>query len=342
VTYYLIPLLFFYALSLTSRISQQPKALFVLGALPAAVLAVFRGNVGTDTAVYLQSIELLSTEGALMNIFEPGFEYMVLSLSAMSLTPPWILSIIAAITTILFFVGWFRIDRSLTLLSCIFAIFYFDMTMNGIRYGLSFSLVLLGASYLVKAKRLEYMVLVLLASFIQVSAGLLGILLFTLHEKKWSTAIYWLGAITLLSTQFGEYIVLKVLANESLQSPSATSGVAPLIVTIATLSAWAMNRTIRTGAIGKISTLLILTLSTYAVSQYFYAGLRFQFLIFFLVALCLCCHLHSIGHRMPKSLGITLIVIGILGAGLRLRNFSDGAFDGESPFIPYHFIWEAN
>lgn len=341
-TYYLIPLLFFYALSLAGRISREPKTLVALGALPAALLVILRGNVGTDTAVYLQSVELLSAEGVPINIFEPAFEYLVLSLSALSLSPAWVLSAIAGMTTIIFFIGWFRIDRSLTILSCIFAIFYFDMTMNGVRYGLAFSLVLLGASYLIKARKIEYMFFVLLASFVQVSSCLLGILLFMLHEKKWSTAAYCLSAAALLSTQFTEYIVLKALANESLQSPAATSGMAPLVVTLASLGAWATNRSIRTGAGSKIIVLLVLAFATYGMSQFFYAGLRFQFLIFFLVALCLCCHLHSIGRRMPRSLGISLIIIGILGAGLRLRNFSDGAFDGESPFIPYHFIWEEN
>lgn len=339
--YYVFPMAFFYAMFGLGRIIRSQRvALFIVGTLPAVLLVLLRGSVGTDTPMYLQSIDMLRDAGEPLELFEPLFERLILVTSRIPVDASVVLASFSLAITVLLFVGWLRIEPALILFTGVFSQFFFDMTMNGIRYGLAFSLVVVAATMLLQKQFYRYWLLIAAASLIQLSGGLLGVLLYILHENKWRALVYASLFAAGVLASFSDDLLLKLLANEALQSPGVLSGVAPLLTSTGLLLVWLLDRQVRTNARLKITLLLALTLSTYSVAQVTYAGLRLQQLVLFLISLCFACHLRGYHLRVSKASAGSIILVGVLCGILRLRNFADPGDEAEAPFIPYKFFWE--
>jgi len=341
VLYYALPLTFFYAMFGFGRIVRQPLTWFIIGTLPMIALALLRGNVGVDTPNYIGAIEVLrQTGGESLQLFEPLFQWLLIALGQLPV-PAWVvLAMVSLGTTLLLLIGWTRLEPSLIIFSGIYAQFFVDMTMNGIRYGLAFSLIVFGAKFLLSRKFHVFWVFVLAATFIQFTSAVLGVLLYLLHERRWRALGYagffgWLVAIS-----FSDHLLLKIAANELEQIPGALSGVVPLAATWMVLFVWRADAHARQQAHMKIYGLALLSVVCYGITQLTYAGLRMQQLVLFLTSLTLACHLHSGAITLRRNSVIALLIIGMLLGTLKLRNFAQSSEDALALFIPYKFIWE--
>lgn len=340
--FYLLPLVFFYAMYAVGLCISRPGLGAALGALPMLTLALLRGQVGVDTPNYVGAVELLRDLGEPIELFEPLFERLLLLLSYLPIPPLAVLAIVSTMTALVLMRSWWRLEPAMALFSGVFAMFFVDMTMNGLRYGLAFALVVASACLLVTGRRTGFWLLVGTASMIQISSGLMGLLLFLLHEFRWRAVIYsgLFGFVVLIS--FSDYLLLKLLANEVLEKPGALSGLSSLGYIGLVLVIWSTDPQARKGASGKILTLLLISAMSYGLTQISYAGLRVQLLVAFLANLAFACHLRQQGKKMARNTIIALIVTGMLFGGLRLRNIAQSEEGVEAPFVPYKFFWEPN
>lgn len=340
--FYLLPLVYFYLLYGLGRRAAHPALGATLGALPMLALALLRGQIGVDTPNYVSAVELLRESGEPQELFEPLFERLLLLLSQLPIPSLAVLALVSAMTALLLLRSWWRVEPDMALFSGVFALFFVDMTMNGLRYGLAFSLIVASAIMLLSGRRWAFWILVAAASLIQLTSGLMGLLLFLLHEFRWRSMVYAAVFGLLLLAGFSDYLLLKLLANEVLQKPGALSGLSSLGFIGAVLLVWGLDREARSGAAGKILVLLLLAAASYGVAQISYAGLRLQLLIAFLTSLVFACHLQQHKLQLARRTALALIVVGMLFGGLKLRNIAQSDEMVEAPFVPYKFFWEPN
>ena len=337
---YALALAYFYAAYHLSWRHGRAGWGVTLGALPAVALVLLRGQVGVDTPNYVSAVEVLRDVGDRVEMFEPLFEQILLTLSRLPLPPMGVLALVSAITTLLLLRGWWQVERDMVLFTGIFAVYFFDMTMNGLRYGLAFAVITVAAAALVRGRFVVFVVLVAAASLIQITSVLMGAVLLLCHEFRWRSVLVTGLLAALVSLSFGDYLLLKVLANEILQKPGALSGLSTLALVGSLLAVWGTRPDLRAGAQGKIALLASLALAAYAVAQVSYAGLRLLSLLAFLTALVLACHMHKRKLRFDRRTALVVIAIGILFGTLKLRNMAQSDEEAEAPFVPYRFTWE--
>lgn len=339
--YYLGSTAFFYIAVLLSAGTRTFKYAVIVGMLPMIALALLRGNVGVDTAFYLFQIRSLLAARQLLGQLEPLFEATALLFGGITNDARTILALFGLLCTAALIVAGLRLERK----PWIFALaivpqFYFDMTMNGIRYGISFSLVYLAASFLVLGKRKIYWLVVATATLFQLSGGAMALLLYALVERRWRAIVYGGIGAMIIAVVFRDYLLLKMEAYAFIQIASGTAGLVPLSVCLLTLLLWVVTPALRRDASIMIFTLLALSLMAFFISRFTYAGLRFLELLTFLIFVALACHLRLNNIRLRAPVITMLCLIGVIGFAFKLRNFQSGEYL-ESPFIPYHFYWEA-
>lgn len=313
----------------------------VVASVPMIGLVFLRGLVGVDMPVYEEAVEFIRAADVYTFTFEPLFEYLILGLSRQIDDPKVILLIFSALTTVLLYFGSFKIERGSYLIALfIVPYFYLDMTMNGIRYGLAFSLVLFGAQFLVSNNRKMYLLITLIAASIQITSLVLGILLICLLEIRWRAIFYItvLGVVSFLI--FDGYLSWKIEAYELVFKESETSGLAPLFLSGLTLIVFWLDVKFRKVAKIQILLLALFSIITYFVTQVSYAGLRLQMLILFLTYVYLACTVETNHIKLGKITYVLVFLIGVISAVFRLRNFFNDAGQGLAPFVPYVFFWE--
>jgi hypothetical protein len=79
---------------------------------------------------------------------------------------------------------------------------------------------------------------------------------------------------------------------------------------------------------------------TYFITQFFYAGLRFQVLNLFAINVFALLIINSHKINLSKKSILYLFLVALLAVSFRLKNFHTESGLGLSPFAPYHFYWE--
>ena len=337
---YALALTYFYTAFELGRRNGRAGWGVAIGALPATALVLLRGYVGVDTPNYVSAVEVLRDFGEPVELFEPLFEQLLLTLSRLPLPPLGVLALVSATTTLLLLRGWWKVERDMVLFTSVFAVYFFDMTMNGLRYGLAFAVVTVAAAALVRGRFVVFLVLVGAASLIQITSVLMGVVLLLCHEFRWRSVLAAGLLAALVSMTFGDYLLLKLLANEILQKPGALSRLSTVALTVALLSVWASQPALRAHAQGKIALLAVLALAAYGVAQISYAGLRLLSLTAFLTTLVLACHMYKAQLRFDRRTALVVIAIGLLFGALKLRNMAQSDEEAEAPFVPYRFMWD--
>ncbi|WP_322091103.1 EpsG family protein [Limnobaculum zhutongyuii] len=332
----------FYFLFFISLVLKNKSAniLLFFAMFPMAFIVVFRGDVGVDTATYIQLIQYIQDTPGYTNIFEPFFELLIYVFSIMGLNAREIVSLLSVITIIILLYSSYKIEKRLVIFSsCIVPMFFFDMTMNGIRYGLSFSIILLGLSFLIRNRSALFWMCILLSSLIQFSGALLGLLVYFLYTKRIRVFIYSLLLLIPLLFVFSGYLINKVEAYQGAYVSSGLSGVSTLLITLLVLFTWCTNKDMRYGNLFVLLTIFSLTLLSYVLAQYTYAGLRVQNIVAYTLFLMIMVNFKQLSHTDYKIIFL-LFFIGLISFAFKMKNFYDGEGIGLSPFVPYHFYWD--
>jgi hypothetical protein len=324
--------------------------------LPLMLLVVLRGEVGTDTTSYINIISQVANAGTFGGV-EAGFTYLVKVLLYLVNDPLQVCVLVALITTAVMLFASKSDDRALfVFIVCIVPLFYLDMTMNGLRYGLSFAFSMLAMSKFYQHRLFLSILFGALSVLFHVS-GLLLFLIATLLADNKLKFIKWLKLIVvLLLIVLAQYYLIdminylfeidllslldangKFIAYKRLFSPSWYSGLATLIISLSIL--YVMHGGKKHDALlatYQFYILGILTLLTFILAKFSYAGIRLQFVVLFAMLLMM--------QFKPRLAGIMdtkrkngLLVIGFLGLLVLIKNLISTQGQGPSPFAPWRF-----
>ena len=312
-------------------------------ALPLVLLAILRGEVGPDTATYVQNAQDIVWWGDRAPSNEVGYEAIVRGLAILTSDPRLVIGLISLIAAVLFFVMLHLWDEGRYILSLVLIpVCYFDFTMNGLRIGIAFPLAVIAVVQLEKKRRVLFYILAMAAISIQMTAVLLLLMLFL---ARWGVNLSWrgvgwgllIGASVLYPAYyfFGDRIIYKAFSYSVMSSPTSLSGSGPLLISLCAslLAAWISIKSHR--YLGFV--FLAVQLACFRLSSFSYAGLRFQEMALFAQLLALS---HWTIWPIGKKQFVAIALLCCLASGWTARNFITTSGEPSS-FIPYHFIWES-
>ncbi|MGJ0638832.1 EpsG family protein, partial [Xenorhabdus bovienii] len=233
-----------------------------------------------------------------------------------------------------------NLERSSIFCLCFLPFFFFDMTMNGIRYGLAYSLTLLAYDNYKNKLNIYFILYVSLALLIHISSILLvGLLLIdriNILKIKKTLLLTLITIPTFFIFLFLDRILYKISFYSSQGSPSSISGLMPLIIFLLLylIIIISNKKAIKSYY---FPFLTIIQIFSFLLSGFTYMGIRIQFIILF----ALICKTSEY-FKITKQNLILLLIIGALCFAGRYRNMIDEYGKGPSPFLPYTFYWQNN
>lgn len=313
------------------------KYLFLFSFIPAVLIVILRGLVGTDTYSYLSLFEQTKwdIEENIYNL-EFGFVLYLRLVNFLEVFPQKALNAFSLITCILLYLNFSKSRNAFIIFSSIiFPVFFYDMTMNGLRYGLAFALavpfIAEPSKAILKFNKVKIYFILSLLNHNSVLVFLVSKILLNLNIKKFilglmlfSSVLYYLQG----------YLLLKFNSYSDLSSPGALSGLQPLIIMflLSLISSIFFKNKFKRNAY-----LLAIQLLFYGITQFSYAGLRFQFVILFFMMVFMINDENCSNYKVYIS---SLYLIGLVGFLLKARNMIDTYGIGSSPFLPYLFYWQ--
>lgn len=322
-----------------SSVSLRNQQIYLYSAIfPSVALVLLKGNVGSDTGVYLDIVERIANSSVSFSDIEVeiGFFFLVKSILIIISDERLIVNIISALIAIYLIYTFSKTKISiLVFMSLVFSIFYFDMTMNGLRYGLAFILAKNSSDEFDQKNKKIAVVLAATAISIQISSFMLLILLRMRFFTK-TDLIILIGFISGFFYLLSDKLLFKYLMYAESNAPDGYSGLLPLLISLTLISSIYFI----TGKIAKYPIiLLVFELLSFYLTSFTYAGLRFQLLVLFSI-FCWLTTLEFSSTLAIKKIAFVFIIIGIVGFVGKMRNFESEKTDSGSPFIPYHFIWD--
>jgi len=338
VSAFIIYYLFF---GLACEFKGKEYVLLGFGIIPLFLLVVLRGNVGTDTYTYLSyfnQYEVYGNRGG----FEPVFYWLSAALMSIFDNARVVMALIGVLITVILFYSSSQIEKNGFIFgSVVIPYFYLGMVMNGVRYGLAFSLAVLAASYLLKRQSWRFWQISIIAGLSHLTALVLVSLLYiqVYLKKRLPIVVLTLGGVSgVMVFFFYGYLVAKFNAYENKLPPSGLSGLATFIISLCMLMIWFFEDQLREKKQAIFSLFSLIVLS-YALAQITYAGIRLQFLIVFLLALSIQFQISHLNIKLEKRAAYMAVFTGLVGLMSQFRNMLDGYGVGESPFLPYVFFW---
>ena len=342
--YYLIPYLFLAAtvsMLYISKIKRKNYTVFLFCvSMPAIFIAVLSGDSGTDKEAYYTWIGNAFNGNMEKVTYEPGFKYLTYLLSFIYPHVYVIIPIIAFLTSCFLIRAYSNSKWQLLIFTFfIFPYFYYDMTMNGLRYGLSFSLASMAALQLTKDKKssVKFFIYALLAVSMQYSSIIILALIYVsqMRIKKADILLLIVLGYAVFNMLDFTYFDNKADAYKDASSPSGLSGLSPLILFVVIfVFNWLLNKKLHF----IFFVLLVLELASFMLSLKSYSGLRFQSLMIFTLMLFIANFQEPPAFR--KRMLFAFFLIGIMSFSLKIRNFMSEEKYVNTPFLPYEFFWE--
>ena len=307
--------------------------------LPAIAIVMFKANVGTDTENYRYFAETILLDPLILaqdlNI-EYGFYWLLKVIVNVTDSPRFTINIISACIA-LYSIFLFSNNRnSLIIFSLlIFPVFFFDMTMNGLRYGLAFLFAKQAFDYFESKRKFLSLTFIALCASMQIT-GVLVYLLLIIKNLNFKVFINLTLISIIVGYLFWNPIVKKFISYSEMYSPNIYSGLAPLSIFTACYSVLLRYRN---KVDLNIHFMFLLEILSFVMAKYSYAGLRFQLLILFSL-FCLMSTYKLDSYKNKKTVLILFLIIGLIGFVAKLKNFADDYGNPPSPFMPYTFLWE--
>ena len=325
--------------------SSTLSVLLLLFLAPAILLVILRGNVGTDTINYLGFFKDLSNESN-VHEYEPGFQFLSYVINLFGFNERVNIAFISSLTILLLCKSYSSSKEHILLFSSfLFPIFFYDMTMNGLRYGLSFALSSVAIDALYKKKNFNFILLALFSISIQYSSFFIIIvfLIFKLNKKILIVLFLLVLAVSPFIVDFFTnnlaYFYDKQDLYKDVASPSATSGLVPLFLFLLLFLIFYFYSE-KTNSKKILFLILLLEIGSFMLAKITYAGLRFQMLFLFSLVLLIKQEFYCIAKK--KEFVMLIISLGIFGFLSTAKNLTANVEDVASPFIPYKFFWQEN
>ena len=256
--FYISAFVFLYFwLAVGTRRGKSSFLLLIIGAAPLITLAVMRGRVGTDTAAYAAMFEMLYSDPTSVSSVEPLFLLLSIWLISAFQNSTVVIAILAVLTTVILFTAMRRFGRNSFVLGWVFIpIFYQPMTMNGLRYGLAFAIIAFSVALLTEGRRTAFVIGALVAGLIHTSSLVLALLCYIcLNRVRISYVVA--GVFSSLALIAVDSMILLKLENYvGRESPSITSGLSTLLVSLILLGVIVTDKTLRVEMYRRVPLLL--------------------------------------------------------------------------------------
>lgn len=313
----------------------KPRFLYFIVTLVPLFAVLLRGLVGTDTQSYIDIIGLIDKD--IDASVEIGF-YLTTKLLLIFTSDALLITKILALWMFINFGLFFgkSKERIFVYTLLVMPLFFFDMYMNGLRYGVAYSFALLAYDQQQKKNNVRFLILIALAISFHISSIILVALMFAnyLRYINGKSLIIIAAIIGVFTFFFKDRILLKLMQYSSIESPSALSGIMPLLIFILTVGLVVVSAK-KQSVFFIISALCCAEVLSFVMSRYSYMGMRIQFIII----LVLFCKLPELIYLKLQAC-LVMLFISLLCFTGRYRNMADEYGNGPSPFMPYHYYWE--
>ena len=348
--FYTIPYLFVLLLSsafykLKKIDVPNPIVLFLM-LLPATLVSLLRGDVGIDTLNYLGYFKDLRSGNEALQAHEPGFELLSRIIDLLGFNERVNIALISFLTICLLCNSFSKTKNQLLLFSwVVFPLYFVDMTMNGLRYGLAFAIASNAVDALYRKKNFKALLIGLVAISMQYSVALLVFPFLMFNANKKFAIFLAIGLAIIASGIFAfsplilTYLYDKQDAYKDLLAPAVTSGLVPLIFFIVLFSSFILLSR-RKEVSYLLYVFLVLEIISFGIAKITYAGLRLQTLFVFALLIYIKQHFHLIEKR--RIFLYILFSVGILSFLILWKNLTAEIEDVQAPMIPYKFFWKTN
>ncbi len=311
----------FYKFSLNSA-----KIVFLLGLLPGFFLVIFRGNVGVDTEAYESIIGYYNNTG--ICTVEPLFCTMSKFIYELTDRSDYILRFITALFCILFFFAFSKTKNEIVITSFfVYPVFFYDMSMNGIRYGLAFILFKLLYDGLTKKSILTIPIYV----SIQISSFIL-LLLSLINKMNYKIFLFIIVLLFIIILFLGEdFFMKKFLAYSESMSTNYYSGFLNFFVGVLIVLVLKLNNKI---PIKEFLIYIFIFIIFQTISYFSYAGLRFVSLMIFFIGIRIMIVTETKNLKLNKKIYVLLFLVGLILYLNMLRSM----YLSEK-YLPYDFIF---
>jgi len=339
---YLLPFIFLifgiFTIFNSKYIFKSYKYLLFFLLLPALLVVLLSGDTGTDKASYYVWIAYTFNGNADKILYEPGFKLLTYLLSLIYPHEYFIVPVIGFLTTLFLVLAFSGSKWQLIIFAfLLFPFFYFDMTMNGLRYGLSFAISAYAAKQIVQGNIKMFLLFGLLAVSMQYSSLIIIILVFLTQVKIKKIFLFMLIILSFALLNFFDlsYFSSKVDAYKDLVRPSGISGLSPLLIFSLF---FLLNKCLHKKIDFIFYIIFLLEILSFILSLSSYSGLRFQNLCIFVLLIFMAFFQKT--RPFKKKYIVFFLILGVLCFSLKIRNFLTEEEGVTTPFLPYKFYWE--
>ena len=313
-----------------------------------ALISFFRGAVGTDTIAYEWMFDGFKNNSEWDGI-EIGFYLLANGLNLIFYDVQMAVRFIAVIYFSLILIFLIRSDRNerYFLVAYVIPVFCYMHSMNVLRIGLAFAvLMLVIQSVRINGEfsRFKYAFFgVLLHYSLFFSIGYIYLL--SLNFRRWKS---WLAMIVFFAVSAMAFIFLESYVNRKISlyqdyiAPSSLSGLAILIPLSIILISVSLGKLLFADKVKLISFGFSFLFVAWVISGISYAGLRILDLLMGAIPISVLMVYQRNKIDFDIKIKIGFLVAALLSAFASYRGFSLQQNDVLTPFLPYHFIWEAS
>ncbi len=336
-------LLVYYYLAVRLLVRHRARLLALAVLLLLGGLAVFRGQVGTDTFAYEKAV----FDPERMTGIEPGFQLIIFLLKSLVADPVFVIRAITAIFTLLmcWFVWQADDDELFFVMSFIIPIFFYSFSMNVLRMGLA-SAVFLIALQFDRKKQIHRAVLLAFMSFLFHYSMIFAILYLWLVDEKISGKYRVIGTFSLIVA-----VLLLVIMNEAyfatkfqnyalIEPPGMLSGLSRVILCVILLGGVWLSSLPRPEIHRLVLWTLLFMGVFWGVTRISYAGLRMLDLLVFVLAVAIMRAYGRMAQPVDRSVRASWLLAGVVGAAGVYRNMLQESFWSNSPWLPYHTVFD--
>lgn len=346
-TYLIGLLILYFGVAVSAVTPYRGKLFHLISLLALGSIAIFRGNVGTDTLAYEHIVSAIRLS-ELGHSIEPGFFILSKAIARPLISDQLAVRILAVIFTLLLAIFLAKEGKNGTyfLATLLLPAFFYTYSMNVLRIGLASALILAMTQLALRAKKKSALSVGLLSISMHYSSlTAITIILITNinHHRIFRTKKTILLSCSVLFIAIAAYFAQDHISSKldlysSTESPTAFSGASKLIF-IATIligvffSNLEKKARLRIFFVGSLLSAFSMTLATHS-----YAGLRLLDLLSFSLPLSIYISHQNQNLRFSSTIKVSFFLAGLLGAFFNYRNFLSEEGIGPSPFLPYHTL----
>ncbi|PFH19521.1 EpsG family protein [Burkholderia sp. JKS000303] len=337
--HYLVPLaIFYFGIALCATYGGTSRAVLLAAALPMVALVALRGHAGTDTAAYYAAFSGLETGVGYGS--EPIFLALTGLLWSIWPDPRFVVNGISLLIALilLWALGGARYGAWFGGLLIVPGMFY-ELSMNVMRFGLAAALFLVATRVPAHERPWRYVVFTVLGAGMHYSSVLLFVL-FPAVTRRGQGPVLTFGVLCACVAAFAmpAYFGDKTDLYAGMAAPNASSGLLFVLLQTAMLATLWRFRTEFAVPRAGFWLLAGLEAAFYGLTRVSYAGIRFQLLLTFLMAVVMLRQYRPANGRMSQALAVCLFLIGLVALAGRFNNMLDEAGRGASPFLPYRVL----